>query len=69
MCAQMLPEGKTLKVDSAKCVKCGTCIAVYPQLFELAADGTAQVKKDANFAGKDVEPIKAACAAEAIVEA
>lgn len=35
-----------IKIDQEKCIGCGSCTAVCPELFELAGeDNKAQVKK------------------------
>jgi len=31
-----------LKIDENKCVGCGACVSLYPNLFEMGADGKAQ---------------------------
>jgi len=32
-----------LKVDKNKCIGCGTCVSLYPDFFEMGADGKAQI--------------------------
>ncbi len=31
-------------VDKDTCIGCGTCVALYPEVFELGEDGKAEVK-------------------------
>lgn len=62
------PKPKRLKINPEKCIKCGTCVATYGDIFEFAEDGSVRVKKDAKFEGKDLNEIKRVCAAEAIEE-
>lgn len=35
---------KKVKVDKNKCLGCGTCVAICPEVFELGEDGKARVK-------------------------
>lgn len=35
---------KKLVVDQDKCIGCGACVALAPEVFELRDDGKAQVK-------------------------
>ena len=43
-----------LKVDKNKCIGCGTCTSLYPEFFEMGADGKARVIDDT----KDVDENK-----------
>jgi len=55
-----------IKVDKKKCVGCGACVSICPQVFELGKDGKAQVK-----AQKKIPCVKEAidsCPVEAISE-
>lgn len=47
------------KVDKEKCIGCGYCHSVCPDVFELGEDGKSQVKKDADLE-KNEECIKEA---------
>jgi len=56
-----------LKVDENQCIGCGTCISLYPDLFEMGADGKAQVidsKKDVDES--KIKEIIASCPMAAI---
>ena len=33
-----------VKIDKEKCIGCGACVAVCPDMFELGSDGKANVK-------------------------
>ena len=33
-------------IDHSKCVSCGSCVAVCPEVFEMKDDGTVDVKKE-----------------------
>ncbi|MGI6484200.1 MAG: ferredoxin [Candidatus Dojkabacteria bacterium] len=63
-----------VKIDHEKCIMCGSCVAVCPEVFEMKDDGTVEVKNE--YKDKDIqdsaliEKIKqaqAACPATAIV--
>jgi ferredoxin len=56
---------KSLKVND-ECTGCGTCVSMYPEIFEFGDDGKAKVKEDADFDGEDVEEIKEMCPVSAI---
>jgi ferredoxin len=50
-----------VKVDKNKCIGCGNCPAVCPEVFEMAPDGKASVKKGQ-------EKAKDKCVTQAIEE-
>lgn len=63
-----------VSIDHTKCVVCGSCVAICPEVFEMKDDGTVDVK--AEYQGVDitdaelVEKVKQAmmaCPATAIV--
>ena len=39
-----------VKVDKEKCIGCGACAAICPDVFEIGPDGKSNVKED-----KDVD--------------
>jgi ferredoxin len=41
-----------VSVDQEKCIVCGTCVAICPEVFEMKDNGTVDVKE--SFKGKDV---------------
>ena len=41
-----------VSIDPSKCIACGSCVAICPEVFELKEDGTVDVKSE--FKGKDV---------------
>lgn len=55
-----------LTVNKEVCTRCGTCIAMYSEIFEFSPEGNVQVKKDASIDDKDVEEIKNVCPVGAI---
>ena len=41
-----------VSIDQTKCVACGSCVAICPEVFEMKEDGTVDVR--AEFKGKDI---------------
>jgi len=33
-----------IKVDQEKCIGCGACVAICPEVFEIGPDGKSRVK-------------------------
>ena len=56
-------------VDKAKCIGCGLCTAVAPEIFELGADGKSTVKKQPENEAEEAKVKNAAesCPTNAIV--
>lgn len=55
-------------VNKDKCIGCGTCISIAPEVFEMAEDGKSKVKEGADFE-KNKEAIhqaKDSCPTQAI---
>jgi len=57
---------KKLTVNKTVCTRCGTCIAMYPEIFEFSEDGTVQVKEKVKIEDSNVEEIKSICPVDAI---
>jgi ferredoxin len=56
------------KVDKEKCIGCGSCVAICPEVYEIETDGKAGAKAGVDceqYAGK-VNEAKDACPAMAI---
>ena len=55
-----------VKIDKKKCIGCGTCVAVCPEIFEMTDDNKAKIKskKNASCIKEAIE----ACPVEAISE-
>ncbi|HPQ79282.1 MAG TPA: ferredoxin [Candidatus Dojkabacteria bacterium] len=63
-----------VSIDKTKCIMCGSCVAICPEVFEMKDDGSVDVKdqyKDVDIQdGVIVEKVKqaqSACPATAIV--
>ncbi len=58
----------TPKINKEACIGCGTCPAIAPEVFEMTADGKAEVK-NVDFAAFDakIQQAKDACPVQAIL--
>ena len=63
-----------VSIDKSKCIMCGSCVAICPEVFEMKDDGSVDVKEQ--YKGKDisddaiiakVKEAESACPATAIV--
>lgn len=54
-----------VKVDKTKCIGCGACVSICPDVFELGSDGKSDVKKN-NSKIPCVKQAKDSCPASAI---
>lgn len=41
-----------VSIDSTKCIACGSCVAICPEVFEMKEDGSVDVKSE--WKGKDI---------------
>jgi ferredoxin len=41
-----------VSIDQGKCIACGTCVAICPEVFEMKDDGKVDVKEE--LKGKDI---------------
>jgi ferredoxin len=55
-----------VKVDKDKCIGCGLCTALAADVFEMGADGKADVKADANLASTEIKNAAESCPVQAI---
>lgn len=59
---------KNIKINSIKCLGCGSCAVICPDAFEIGDDGKAEVKKSWKKAvEKQIKQAVEACPVEAIV--
>jgi len=59
-----------MKVNKEKCIGCGFCISVCPDIFELAEDGKSRVKEEADLEKNEkcIKESKEGCPVSAIEE-
>lgn len=55
-----------VKIDKSKCIGCGACAAICPEMFELGPDGKSQIKNPK--AKCNVKEVAEACPVGAISE-
>jgi len=57
-----------ININKEKCIGCGTCVAICPDVFKIGADGKAEVI-EGDFAGKEalINQAKDSCPVQAIV--
>ncbi len=56
-----------INIDKEKCIGCGTCVAMFPEIFELGDDGKSKaISDDYTGAGYDKDTIEQACPTGAI---
>ncbi len=41
-----------VSIDHTKCIACGSCVAICPEVFEMKEDGTVDVKEE--WKGKEI---------------
>jgi ferredoxin len=54
------------KVDTEVCLGCGLCASLYPDLFEIGADGHSHVKPGVKIDEKKLQEVMKSCPAGAI---
>jgi len=57
-----------IKIDKNKCLGCGTCVALAPEVFEIGEDGKSKVKEGADLEkNKDlIKQTKDSCPTQAV---
>lgn len=53
-------------VDKSLCTGCGLCIDNCPEIFQLSADGLAQVVKEGECGSSSLEEVASTCPVNAI---
>jgi len=56
-----------VKVDKALCTGCGVCVDMCPDIFQLGADGLADVVKEGDCGGTSMEEVVSGCPVNAII--
>lgn len=56
-----------IKVDKSLCTGCGICVESCPEIFQLGADGTADVVKEGECGSSSMEDVVASCPVNAII--
>jgi ferredoxin len=59
---------KLLGINKDLCLKCGGCVAAYPDIFDFEADGSIKVKEDAMIDELKISQIQDVCPVRAIVK-
>jgi len=55
-----------IKIDKEKCIGCGTCPALCPEVFELGEDYKARIKDGADLNSPNIKMAAESCPVEAI---
>ncbi len=55
-----------ITVDQEKCIGCGACVAVAPELFDLNQEGKSQAKKKDDLNAEETEKAAQTCPVGAI---
>lgn len=55
-----------VRIDRNSCIGCGTCMAVYPEVFDLDSEGKAVVKNPQGAPLKNILEVAQACPVSAI---
>ena len=57
-----------LKINQDLCLRCGGCVAAYPDIFEFDSSGDVQVKENTELDPNLIPNIKAVCPVAAIID-
>lgn len=57
---------KKIIVDKEKCIGCGTCIALAPEIFEMDDAGKSNIKKSSKINGETLKLAIDSCPTQAI---
>lgn len=57
-----------LEIEHDNCLKCGGCIAMYPEVFELDENQKVLIKEEAEVNEEDIVKIKGVCPVGVIVD-
>lgn len=56
------------KIEHDSCLKCGGCIAMYPNIFEFDENQKVLIKEDVEVKEEEVEKIKSVCPVAVIID-
>jgi len=59
---------KLLGINKELCLKCGGCVAAYPDIFDFEQDGNIKVKEEAMVDESKIPEIQDICPVRAIVK-
>ena len=62
----MNKDNVLLKIDKEKCISCGTCVALFPEIFELDASGKSKVKDGAKVSEEIAKEAIDSCPVSAV---
>jgi ferredoxin len=54
------------KIDEETCIGCGLCATLYPELFEMGADGHSHIKPGVKIDSEKLKEIMQSCPNAAI---
>ncbi len=57
-----------LKINNETCLKCGGCVASFPNVFEFDQNQNVLIKKEIGVEPDEISKIKAICPVSAIIE-
>ena len=55
-----------ITIDQSKCVLCGTCVALYPDIFKFSDDMTKVIVIESEIKDNDIDAILDCCPTGAI---
>ncbi len=57
-----------VKINKEKCIGCGLCVSVCPNVFELGDDNKSQIKEGADLKQNEkcIQEAKSSCPVEAV---
>ena len=56
----------TISVDKTKCIGCGVCVQLLPEIFRMDGTGLADASAEADSASDKLKEVLEACPVEAI---
>ena len=54
------------RVDKEKCIGCGLCASLCPEVFQMGSDGKSEVIKEGNCESCNLKEIASQCPVQAI---